>query len=294
MTLRFGLAGTSGRGPLLGWTLAFQVAAVALVAWGPLDKAGPFLRLLAYGLFGFIFVAWIGAVVRRLHDLGRSGWFAVLFPLPIIGLGLLIWAILASPRPLDPARFAPAPRYVVGAAFLVLLALVLASRGLWVPHRVMATHMAPTLNRGQMILSVEAGLGSLKAGDLISFALRDRSAGMQVGRVIAVEGQTFALRQGLPIIDGVAAQQAPCPDVSDGCLVETLPNGMSHRIMGGQDGLLSDMEQIRVPVGAVYIMGDNRDTADPRGMASETGARGLLPLSAITGRVMPLPFGRQS
>lgn len=291
MTPPLGLSGTGSRAALLGWTLAFQVAAVLLVTSGPLDMMGPWLRFLAYGLFGLSFAAWIGAVVRRLHDLGRSGWFAVLFPIPVIGIGMLIWAVIAAQRPVDPSRYAPAPRYVAATTILLVFALVFASRAFWVPHRVMSDHMAPTLDRGRVFLSIELGLRTIAPGQVISFALDRRTDRLQIGRVMATEGQSFALKVGVPVIDGVSANQTPCDDDRD-CNVETLPGGISYEVRGKGDAAALDMVPLRVPDGAVFIMSDNRDTEILPGLASETGAKGLLPVTAIRGHVVPLPWGK--
>ena len=49
-----------------------------------------------YATFVALFIPWISLLVRRLHDIGRTGWFVLLYFIPIVGFFLLI--ILALKR----------------------------------------------------------------------------------------------------------------------------------------------------------------------------------------------------
>ncbi len=56
-----------------------------------------------------LLVPWLAVVVRRLHDADRSGWWALLLLLPVIGLIALI-VIGLTRGTAGENRFGPAPR----------------------------------------------------------------------------------------------------------------------------------------------------------------------------------------
>lgn len=61
-------------------------------------------------------VAEIFVSIRRLHDLNRSGWFVLLYLVPVVGLFLFVWLMFCpeitprSPMNIEPRRFADARR----------------------------------------------------------------------------------------------------------------------------------------------------------------------------------------
>jgi uncharacterized membrane protein YhaH (DUF805 family) len=55
----------------------------------------------------FVFVPNISVMVRRLHDTDRSGWWALLGLVPLIGLILIVWCIEQGSAGSN--RFGPSP-----------------------------------------------------------------------------------------------------------------------------------------------------------------------------------------
>jgi signal peptidase I len=140
------------------------------------------------------------------------------------------------------------------------------------PYRIPSPSMEPTLDIGQRVLVSRIGhrLGQdPKVGDVVVFdppagagagVCSDRSSGdgtprpcskpgdgtaseVYIKRVVAVGGDTIAIRNGRVIRNGHATREPfirPCGDGS-GC---DFP------------------EAIRVPQGSVYVMGDNRGASD--------------------------------
>lgn len=61
---------------------------------GALSSAGFFAALLVFVFLPFIFY-W---TAKRLHDLGKSGWFTLLYFVPVVALGLLIHALFPGEK----------------------------------------------------------------------------------------------------------------------------------------------------------------------------------------------------
>ncbi|WP_209313594.1 signal peptidase I [Jannaschia formosa] len=280
----FTLSGTGGRRGLLGWTVVYHVAALAILAWGPLEASPTWIRLLCYAAFGLASAAWLCAIVRRLHDMGRSGWFAPLFAIPVVGLAPLAWALTAPSRPLDPARFSPAPRYTIATAFLLILVALFASRAFWTPHRMVSVAMAPTLDQGAPFLSHRIGLGRIDPGDVVLVGTRGADGEMRrlVARVVATGGQTVALEDGVPILDGTPAAHAPCPEAA--CTVERLPGGTAYRVR--LDPARTEMAAVTVPEGMLFLLADNRSAPRDSRLPVDEGGLGLVPVAAVEGHVL--------
>lgn len=100
--------GRAGRAEFWFFTLfmvlALTVAKVVDVGWGMPGGQGP-----VSGIVGILtLVPALAVSVRRLHDVGRSGWWGLLYLVPLIGVVvLLIWTIRRGDA--DDNRFGPAP-----------------------------------------------------------------------------------------------------------------------------------------------------------------------------------------
>ncbi len=73
------------------YNLIFILTAIAVDNIFDTTAAG-----LPYGLFNFfyilaIIIPCISVVIRRLHDVGRSGWFSLVILIPLIGI---IWLVI--------------------------------------------------------------------------------------------------------------------------------------------------------------------------------------------------------
>ncbi len=146
-----------------------------------------------------------------------------------------------------------------------------------------------------------------------------------IKRVVGLPGDTFEVRGGQIVIDGVPVPQevepplripidpnmqcdfgvdprtgAPLdysvtlPDGQRVCepptLRETLPNGATYLVIDHKTQSLDDFGPIVIPEGHVMVMGDNRDhSADSRAYES-SGLMGPVPLENIGGRAEFITF----
>ena len=157
-------------------------------------------------------------------------------------------------------------------------------------------------------------------GDIVIVVPPDRDVDY-IKRVIGLPGDRVAVVHGQIILNGKPVPQAVEPalelaiDANQPCapevfphlavrkpsgkrvcelpiLRETLPNGVSYRIVDHTEQPLDDYPEVRVPKGHVFLMGDNRDhSADSRAAAGfEQGLGGPVPLADVGGRAEFITF----
>lgn len=145
-----------------------------------------------------------------------------------------------------------------------------------------------------------------------------------IKRVVALPGDRIAVRGGQIILNGKPVPQevvppvripvepllmcnfAPCLADFDQYRVrdangdvfyepptyrETLPNGATYLIIDHYEQPLDEFEEITIPEGHVFVMGDNRDhSADSRATTGERGLDGAIPLENVGGRAEFITF----
>jgi signal peptidase I len=157
-------------------------------------------------------------------------------------------------------------------------------------------------------------------GDIVIVKPKDQYSDY-IKRVIGLPGDSISLRAGQIILNGVPVPRqsiapamipidanVPCDadlvapyrviwtDGKEYCRLpmmrETLPNGVSYDTIDIMDlPQVDDMDEIRVPEGHVFLMGDNRDqSADSRVPAIARGLDGPLPVENIGGRAEFITF----
>jgi uncharacterized membrane protein YhaH (DUF805 family) len=71
----------------------------------------------SYGPLGLIYILAVflpslGVGVRRLHDTGRSGWWMLLAPIPLVGIVLIVFLAIEGVR--GPNAYGPDPKVSLG------------------------------------------------------------------------------------------------------------------------------------------------------------------------------------
>lgn len=91
----FDFSGRTGRASFW-WTVLTNMIVIFALAIGAGLFAHSFLGTLFKGLYAIYVLVWfipdVAMLIRRLHDIGRSGWWILLSFIPIIGtIVLIVW-----------------------------------------------------------------------------------------------------------------------------------------------------------------------------------------------------------
>jgi signal peptidase I len=132
--------------------------------------------------------------------------------------------------------------------------------------------MEPTLRVGEYFLADATyyRTRSPSRGDVVVYLHPKQDQLYYIKRIVAVEGDRIAIKRGHAIVNGMAVEE-PYLERSPG------------------DGRFAELAEIRVPLGHVYVLGDNRansvDSRDPV-------AHGAVPIANLIGRVTDIAVSR--
>jgi type IV pilus assembly protein PilA len=156
-------------------------AAAALTAAAADDKnqnAWIPVGILALVWIPIAFVVNVGSTVRRLHDLGQSGWLALVLFVPCISLFFLVYLLAASGREaLAPAGSGTMPvGLLVGVVAAVVLVLVVPIIG------IIAAIAIPSLLRARVAANEASAIGNVRTVISAQAAYQSANQGFYEGR----------------------------------------------------------------------------------------------------------------
>jgi len=200
----------------------------------------------------------------------------------------------------DPAPVNQARRRSFGRvlALLTVAAVVVAGvRVLFVQAFVIPTSsMQPLLRVGDRVLvsRLDYRLGDVRRGDVIVFdgagvfdppAAPARSPLAGIGRAVAgALGAPVGEDDYVKRVVGLPGERIVCCDAAGRLTVDGRP--LSEPYLHGREPASDVRFDIRVPVGRLWVMGDNRgDSADSRAHLADPGG-GTVPLDHVVGRVI--------
>jgi signal peptidase I len=132
--------------------------------------------------------------------------------------------------------------------------------------------MEPTLRVGEYFLADATYYRSRapSRGDVAVYLHPKQAHLYYIKRIVAVEGDRIAIKGGRAVVNGMMVEE-PYLDVVVA------------------DGRFANMPEVRVPVGHVYVLGDNRsNSVDSR----DSVAHGAVPVGNLIGRVTDIAISR--
>lgn len=312
----FDMNGTASR--KRGW-LVFGICTLATLAIFALAVSRPDLARWAFPVLGVLTAVQTIAVVQRLHDAGRTGFWSLVSLIPFAGTLAILAINLLPARPVASPRHLTAQR--LGYAGLWLLVAVFSVRlfvgAYWIP----SGSMKPTLLVGDYILVPFGSAQSLQRGDIVVFRHPVNKADF-IKRLIGLPGDTVQMQGGSVILNGKVLPQTPLPPFIEStapqgpaghrprcqqtlpdaagnagadCVKtqarETLPDGRSYAVLNIDDAAPSDSTAVfTVPPNHLFFLGDNRDNSFDSRYDQSTGGLGFVPFGNVMGRVARTVF----
>lgn len=315
LTALFDLNGTATRKQALR---VFLVVLVAIATLLSVQAFAPGYERLVYPVVGLVSVWWSATVVRRLHDAGHSGAWAVFLIVPVLGLVVSLAALmLRADRPFNDSH---AGLRAAGTVALVGLAFLALSRAFWAPYWSPSDAMKPALLVGDYHITRYLGVDRLMRGDVV--VLRHPVTGeSMVNRLIGLPGDRVQMQGGVPVLNGARLTQSAEGTLSEpfgpqgpsgtmprctnavvglggrcdlALARETLPDGRSYLVGDLEpEAFADDTTEFTVPDGHLFFLGDNRDTALDSRFAMGAGGLGFVPAENVVGRVTRVLFSAE-
>jgi signal peptidase I len=151
---------------------------------------------------------------------------------------------------------------------------------------------------GPPVFSGRLFFRSPERGDVVVFKLPTDNSTDYIKRVIGLPGDHIQMKNGILFINGQPVprrriqdylyQEGPGMTIPLAQYIETLPNGVQHRIIEmGDNGPLDNTQEYVVPPGDYFMMGDNRDNSTDSRVLSQVG---YVPGENIIGKAQIIFF----
>ncbi len=123
MPTMFQLKGRIGRVRYIAYAMGMTIifGLVIAVVMGLLTMLSPSLALVGMVLYIPMLVLGVMLAIRRFHDLGKSGWYALLIIIPIVNFFISLWLIFGAGSPAANQYGLPPAKNTKGVILLACL-----------------------------------------------------------------------------------------------------------------------------------------------------------------------------
>jgi signal peptidase I len=233
-------------------------------------------------LFILVMIADTLLMFAMMGVLARFWMFAV-----SLGLLLGLWLFIMADAILRAHRMRDYPhegynRWTTYAGAFILACAIFAGPCIYAVHanasgqllvlNAVTPSMEPTLRVGEYFLADASYYRTRppSRGEVVVYLHPKQSHLYYIKRIVAVEGDRIAIKGGRAIVNGMLVEE-PYVDA------------------GPPDARFANMPEFRVPLGHVYVLGDNRaNSVDSR----DTVAHGAVPVAHLIGRVTDIAISR--
>lgn len=285
---RLGIAALNLLGPGVGLLRAGQPRLASIVAG-------------AYMAFAILFIIVLNALPVLSFGMLAAVTLSFLAAMLAVLIGAIVLTWRHSKECSRPARWSR--WYAIIAAILLWLAIAPMLQPLihraYKPFYAAAESMMPAFVKNDRLVA-DMRWHAAEVGNIV--LVRAPQGEIRIYRIAAIGGQTFAMRDGVPIVDGHPARQRPAgsmtvalsalPPQKAQRIIERLPGEKgAHLILKTWPQEFDDVAPIRIPTGQMMVLGDNRDMAADGRVPVGFGGVGLLTTTAIIGRPLYVTWG---